>query len=207
VTHIEMRHGYICTNGVAMVAHTICATHSSNWCTTNSLFPLVQEWLQHHTHTHPRQCLSAYNTLLPQRPRASLAQPPAKKGAKWDTEPWTASRPTTNTTIATNSKVARTNAPQLIRLDDRRGNGRVRPNLGGVDERALTMAAIAPRGIPPGVEANTNASPNATIFKCHVGQPRLRLQEGNDAVAPPLPDLAKLIQGFPRHRGKKRSGP
>jgi hypothetical protein len=38
VAHIEMRHKYICTNGVAMVAHTICATHSSNWCATNSLF-------------------------------------------------------------------------------------------------------------------------------------------------------------------------
>jgi hypothetical protein len=38
VAHIEMRHGYICTNGVAMVAHTICAKHSSNWCATNSLF-------------------------------------------------------------------------------------------------------------------------------------------------------------------------
>jgi hypothetical protein len=30
VAHIEMRHGYVFTNGVAMVAHTICATHSSN---------------------------------------------------------------------------------------------------------------------------------------------------------------------------------
>jgi hypothetical protein len=38
VAHIMMRHGYVFTNGVAMVAHTICATHSSNWCATNSLF-------------------------------------------------------------------------------------------------------------------------------------------------------------------------
>jgi hypothetical protein len=38
VAHIEMRHGYICTNGVALVAHTICAMHSSNLCATNSLF-------------------------------------------------------------------------------------------------------------------------------------------------------------------------
>jgi hypothetical protein len=44
VAHIEMHHGYICTSGVAMVAHTICATHSSNWCATNSLFSTSGDW-------------------------------------------------------------------------------------------------------------------------------------------------------------------
>jgi hypothetical protein len=39
------------------------------------------------TPTHPRQCLSAYNTLLQQRQQASLAQPPAKKARRQDTEP------------------------------------------------------------------------------------------------------------------------
>jgi hypothetical protein len=37
VAHIEMHHEYVFTNGVAMVAHTICATHSSNWCAANNL--------------------------------------------------------------------------------------------------------------------------------------------------------------------------
>jgi hypothetical protein len=105
----------------------------------------------------------------------------------------------------TKSEVARTNAPQLIRLEDRRGNGRVQPNLGGVDYRALTVMSIAPQGLPPGVEANTgNASPlNATISKFDAGQPRQCLQEGNDVVVPPLPDPAKLDQGFsPKPRGR-----
>jgi hypothetical protein len=38
VAHIEMRHGHVFTNGVATVAHSICATYSLNWCAANSLF-------------------------------------------------------------------------------------------------------------------------------------------------------------------------
>jgi hypothetical protein len=83
------------------------------------------------THTHQREGLSAYNTLLRQRPQASLAQPPAKKGE----EAGASDRVTTNGKYhhsTTNSKVVWTNAPQLIRLEI--GEGWQGPaELGGVD--------------------------------------------------------------------------
>jgi hypothetical protein len=112
--------------------------------------------------------------------------------------------------INLDSKTTRTNVPPLMRLEETARKRQGLNELGAdADQDASATSYIAPRSpsLGPWPPLASHVAPVQLLHRPHTGWPRRRLQEDNDAMAPPPPPVPKIGPTVsPGNREKVRQG-